>query len=278
MKCFYHNDLDGYASGAIVKSMFPECKMYKINYNMVFPWDIIEEGEDIYMVDFGLQPFNDMTKLADITKLHWIDHHKTSFENAKKYAPIFETVVVEDGKAGCELTWDHFYPDKDMPNHVRYLGRYDVWDHTDPNTLPFQYGMKTIDTDPDEQTLWLLLFSDYFVNDIIDRGKIIMKYEKIQNKNLVNNISFVLISIAGYNAICVNKLFTNSKVFDSIYDPKKHDIMITFGYTGSSWTTSLYSEKDHIDVSEIAKKFGGGGHANASGFQSENVPFFLSQE
>jgi len=85
MKCFYHSaDLDGHCSGAIVKHFNPECEMFPINYGQTFPWEKIQEDEWIYMVDFSLQPFEDMVKLNQSCNLVWIDHHATAIEDRRK--------------------------------------------------------------------------------------------------------------------------------------------------------------------------------------------------
>ena len=44
-----------------------------------------------------------------------------------------------------------------------------------------------------------------------------------------------------------------------------------FSFDGDKWTVSLYSTS--VDVSEIAKKYGGGGHKGASGFHCKELPF-----
>lgn len=64
MKCFYHSaDLDGHCSGAIVKQMHKSCEIIGIDYGDKFPYEVIEDGEIIFMVDFSLQPFDRMIKL-----------------------------------------------------------------------------------------------------------------------------------------------------------------------------------------------------------------------
>ena len=45
-----------------------------------------------------------------------------------------------------------------------------------------------------------------------------------------------------------------------------YDILIGFSYDGEKWTYSLRSEK--ADCSELASKYGGGGHKGAAGFNS----------
>ncbi|MDO5845105.1 MAG: DHHA1 domain-containing protein, partial [Methanocorpusculum sp.] len=53
--------------------------------------------------------------------------------------------------------------------------------------------------------------------------------------------------------------------------PDKYEIFIPFVFDGEQYTVSLYSTT--VDVSEIAKSFGGGGHKGASGFQCAELPF-----
>ena len=42
-----------------------------------------------------------------------------------------------------------------------------------------------------------------------------------------------------------------------------------------SVSVSIYSDKPNIDVSEIALKYGGGGHVSASGFAFKTFDEFL---
>ncbi len=101
LKVFYHSaDLDGHCSGAIVKYKFPDIEAIKINYGDKFPWGTIYSGETIYMVDFSLQPFEDMIKLNKLANLIWIDHHKTSIDDYINSGTAItgKTMI---GSAGC---------------------------------------------------------------------------------------------------------------------------------------------------------------------------------
>ena len=132
---FYHSaDLDGKASAAIVayherKLHGHEVEFYGINYGDVFPWEKAE-GRVVYMVDFSLQPYEGMLKLAAVAKeLHWLDHHESVLKDIEKcgYPKCFHAIEV--GKAGCEIAWEYFNQDGNppVPEAVRLLGRYDVW-------------------------------------------------------------------------------------------------------------------------------------------------------
>ncbi len=287
MKCFYHKaDLDGKCSAAIVKHSHPECEMIGINYGDEFPWDTIQPSQVVYMVDFSLQPFSDMIRLNEMCKFHWIDHHKTAIANAS--ACDFEPsggFMLSTEFAACELTWRYCHNDGytsvEIPHAVHLLGRYDVWDHQDPSVLPFQYGMRAIaDTRPEHQTLWEVFFSKTpdekdFVRKVIEMGRIILAYETLQNAMICKAESFDT-ELNGLPAICINRGMVNSSIFDSVYDPEKHKIMISFSRSKSvlgKWKVSLRSTNSDVDCGDIAALFGGGGHKGSAGFVCNVLPF-----
>ena len=118
MICLHHSDLDGHASAAIVRRKFPECEFISINYGDNVPWDRIKD-QDIVMVDFSLQPFSDMIRLRKESKSFiWIDHHKTAIQEYEANKEEFTwgvkghhlAITYDITHAGCELTWQHFFP------------------------------------------------------------------------------------------------------------------------------------------------------------------------
>lgn len=285
MKCFYHSaDLDGHCSGAIVKYFRPNCELIGINYGDDFPWDKIEENEIVFMVDYSLQPFDDMIRLNDVCNLVWIDHHKSALEDAEKFdfKPYYGNC--RDGIGACYLTWEYFRNQTDtkpllsfpeMPTFIKLLAEYDVWDHSDTRTLSFQYGMRfQKNTWPDNQVFWKSLFDVEDVQRIIELGGVILEYEVSQNEKFIGSFGFETV-FQGLKCICANKGFTNSKLFESVWDREKYDAMLTFSWRKGKWTVSLYSDKENIDVSEIAKANGGGGHKGAAGFQTNNIDAIL---
>lgn len=283
MKCFFHSsDLDGHCSGAIVKDKFPACEMLGIDYGQPFPFDKIAPGESVYMVDFCLQPFDDMERLNSMCSLHWIDHHANgSIDEATSrgfLASGGQSLAV--GKAACELVWGYLYPDDTaLPLAVYLLGRYDIWKHDeDQRILPFQYGMRQFEnTWPDNHDFWNSMFAagNNECGAVARDGELLLAYEGNQNAKFCKAYAFET-ELNGNRAICANRGLTNSKVFDSVYDPKKHELMITFVRLkppAGKWTVSLYSTRNDVDCGEIAKSFGGGGHKGAAGFQCEQLPF-----
>jgi len=62
------------------------------------------------MVDFSLQPFEEMIKLFKIfnDKFIWIDHHISAI-NDELTSNIKIKGIRKVGEAACELTWQYFF-------------------------------------------------------------------------------------------------------------------------------------------------------------------------
>lgn len=284
MICIYHSkDLDGYCSGAIVKRKYPDVKLIGYDYGQELPMNEIPFGEPIIMIDVSL-PMDKMATLSNHSNhnLTWIDHHISAINDYKNQNNIELggiTPVLENGIAACEGGWKYLFPDESMPTAVKLLGEYDTWRNQDKERwdnaiMPFQYGMRMICSSPETFPEYLFdkdgVVTNYPVEDIIKTGKSILAYQKQQNQRACRS-SFE-IEFEGLRAICLNNGGASSQVFDSVYNPEKHDVMIPFVFTGKHWTFSLYTTKDEIDCSIIAKSKGGGGHKKAAGFQLKELP------
>lgn len=277
--CFYHSaDLDGHCSGALVRRAHPSGELIGVNYGDEVPWSKIGSNTKVIIVDFSF-PMEDMVRIEALCKkLIWIDHHKSAIDDAKaaNFSPDGYRVI---GRAGCELAAEFFFRFQSggEPRAVHLLGRYDVWDHgAHPDVLPFQMGMRFEDTRPENDDLWHGVFYDLSVSEsIIERGRVLLQYQDQENEKYAKSCAFET-ELMGLRCIAVNKRLTNSKIFDAVYDPERHDAMLTFGWQGGKWCCSLYTgNRPDVDVSVVAKAFGGGGHAGAAGFSCENLPFEL---
>jgi oligoribonuclease NrnB/cAMP/cGMP phosphodiesterase (DHH superfamily) len=279
IKCFYHgSDLDGKYSSMITYLFFNNNKSYNIefyplSYEDDFLFSMIDKEDEVIMLDFCLQPESKMIQLKKSCKqLIWIDHHKSSIESLKN-----EKIdgIQKVGKAGCELTWEYFFTNFNIPEVIRLLGRYDVWDKSnlfewENRILPFQFGMRIYNFEHNYE-LWTEILQKDFIENTIKKGKAIIKYLEKDNADFALLNSYE-IEIDGLKAIVMNRK-GNSQMFNSVWDKDKYDCMVGYVHNGEVYTISLYTDKPGIDVSLIAKKYGGGGHKQASGFQIKELPF-----
>jgi len=272
--------MDGKCSAAIVRKVYKESsfsenqmEFIEMSYKDEFPFEKIKEDEEIVIVDFSLQKPGEFKKLAQKTSnLLWIDHHKTAIDD-------FESMglkgIRKDGVAACELTWEYFFPDIPTPQVVKFLGDYDVWKFAyGEDTNKLQVGIQLYDTDPASSEWSNWLSPCYFPNREICDGTTALKYRDNKFAELVSGYSYTT-SLEGHTAIACNSCQRTSQLFNSINED--YDLMLVYIHDGLQWTVSVYSIHDEIDCSAIAKKYGGGGHKGAAGFQCKELPFKKEQ-
>jgi hypothetical protein len=256
-----------------------------IDYGDLFPWLDVPADATVYMVDFSLQPFTEMDRLHQYLKagggrLVWIDHHKSAIQDDPGVEEIAGLRRV--GNAGCELTWEYLFPDEPMPRAVKLIGRHDVWDHSDPDVEPFQYGLRLCETNPEHaRTVWEILlsigdFANAWVSNACNDGKKIMAYQQQCNAAYACACIFET-ELDGYRLLACNRGLANSKIFDDVWPDYRLrcDAMCLFVYRKGRWEIKLFTDHRGLDVSLIAKAHGGGGHTKAAGFVCEELPFEL---
>lgn len=277
----YHNkDLDGICSGAIIKKKYPHATMIGWDYGEPIPEELVDCDCEVIMADISF-PMDDMARVARwVGKNYftWIDHHKTAIEDYRTSGILGIDAFVKEGVAACELTWIILI-DEPIPYVVRLLGAYDTWRQNDPNMdwdaeiLPYQYGMRSIvglsvDTMVDCLDA---ASSDMDILVVIGIGKSLLIYENQQNQMIAEKAAFEKL-LWGYVAICLNTQTRGSAAFHGVYTPEDYEIMVTYCYDGKEvWKFSLRTTHDNIDVSAIAKQYGGGGHAKAAGFSVHSL-------
>lgn len=290
----YHSrDLDGWCSAAIIKKRYPEATLIGFDYGNSFE-DLlakISPDDEVIMADVSL-PMTDMAELADHVygNFSWIDHHASAIADYNAFVEqerlnlggvSFLEAILEDGISACEGTWKHLFPGELMPRAVELLGEYDTWRNNDKHRwdyeiLPFQYGMRLRTSSPETFDISLLapnVTADDIV-EVIRRGNVILTYQRQQN--IVSMKKAFVIDFHGLRCLACNG-GSGSTSFESVWNPELHDLMMTFKYMGDKWVFGIYTDKEDINLTALAKLHGGGGHVKAAGFQYDNIPPFIFQ-
>jgi oligoribonuclease NrnB/cAMP/cGMP phosphodiesterase (DHH superfamily) len=293
MKCFYHNDADGKCSAFWVyynlkdnlKGYLSEDDFIEMSYAKQFPFKIISEDEPVYIVDFSISP-DEMRQLLEITKnVTWIDHHKTAIEKYKDFEHEIEGIRY-DGIAACMLTYCYFkhmwqggehgikYFDismtEDAPLFTKLIADWDVWKFEFGNdTRHFITAFNTYNFNPVSNFYDILkLCSNHYGNKLTEEGILMIKFRDGWARDYMK-LGFE-VYFQGLTCFAVNLGHCNSDYFKSLPEGK-YDIFMPFVFDGNVYTVSLYSKT--VDVSKIAKRYNGGGHKGAAGFQCKELPF-----
>ena len=328
----YHSgDFDGKFCREIARKFLPDAEL--IGWNFGDP--PIQWGDGVlYVLDlpvdeplgfkFGREP----VPKIDLTRIRWLDHHKSSIESHPKDIPGYRI----DGVAACRLAWQWFtmidgntpragaeigipirpagvlpmvqdYKNREVnePLAVRLAGEYDIWDKRDPDAELFQHGLRSRElTDQD----WNILLGSFTkptiaeieammdvghpldlrpdgtvdasvstVKGLLRAGEALQYARTKENASIIKELGFTM-HWEGLTFLACNAVRYNSLLFTAGLKPE-HDACFGFKWTGNDWSISLYHApgKEHHDLSKIAVRFGGGGHAGACGFHSDTLPF-----
>jgi len=206
-------------------------------------------------------------------------YKEEQFEKIHTPPGLFITDSKESPMAACELLYMYLYKcdyDK-IPYYVRLLGRFDVWDHSDPQTVPFQYAMRAWLGDPRTNIQqWKKLIrpssADHkFFQKMIEHGKYIRMFDQKEAEKKAATLCFEM-EFEGYKTLAVNRTLENSLFFDSQYDKKKYDLILQFAYHGEYWKLSFRTDKKKVKCDSLAEKYGGGGHRGSSGCVLKELP------
>lgn len=297
--CVYHSiDLDGWMSAAIVELWWEQKKresdkdtLDMIGYNYGQPMPELTGFDQVIMCDISF-PKERMEVLSAYlgNNFFWCDHHISAIKDSEGLF-YYSCPGIRDTKfSACELTWKYFFPNKDMPEIVRLLGRYDCFGHKgtseESKVLEFQYGARQIISNNEQAYEWLTNCMIEQKNKlkefapcefrILESGKSIYAYLCTDAKRAYQNRFTIYF---GEYAFCaINKERFNPINFGIQYHNDKADDV--YFYDGCAcfhrrsdgkWSFSLYNDNGMIDCSIIAKSFGGGGHRGAAGFVVDNV-------
>lgn len=282
MLCIYHiADHDGKGSAAIVKSVYPEIELLGLNHDMEIPYDEILKHDKVIVCDISL-PIDFMFELNEKIDFTWIDHHISVIEQYdEKIKEGFPQIkgIRRVGTAALVLCWEYFYPSKPLPLGIKLLGLNDIYDLKDKRVRPFEYAMQALGVNRPTEKIWQeLIHNEVNINEMVEKGRAILAYIRNRNYKLVRGQAFVS-ELDGYKCICANMPQGYSEFYDSLDNIKDFDVMVNFFMNKKNrWNLSFYTAKDDVDVSRIAAKFGGGGHAKAAGASSlKELPDFLQK-
>ncbi len=255
---------DGFGSAYAAWKKFGDKASYipcDRRYGMLSP-DIFKNKE-VYVLDYSFSK-EEMVACEGVTKKFTvIDHHVSAEESIKGLSSF----IYDKHHSGAYLSWMYFHPAEPIPNLIRYISDSDTWKHTLPDWEEIEAYIYSDTGDH----FTFSHFEDLHTTLETKEGH---AYAKSIGKMLVSarnqkikiyTDAAELITFEGYTIYAVNAPSEIKSDLGHILAEKSGTFSLIFNYEKGCWKCSLRSVKD-FDVSEIAKKFGGGGHMNAAAF------------
>lgn len=280
--CIYHGACDdGFAAAWCVrKGLKGDVDFYAGVYQKEPP---PHTGRDVIFVDFSYKrPVLDaMARSARSILI--LDHHKTAQEDLADLPPPGRITwnIERDGsgakhisylklsephyfaifdmeRSGAAMAWDFFVGDA-RPSFIEYIQDRDLWRKALPQGDEFTIALRSY---PQDFATWDALVAAG-APALIKEGYAIQRYYRLRVEELKRSAYAARIGqdrcyVANAPYFAASEVageISTSEAFGACY----------FETEGGRWQYSLRSRGD-IDVSAIARRYGGGGHKAAAGF------------
>ena len=261
----YHgNCQDGFTAAWAVWKAHKDWEFYPGKYQETPP-DVTDRS--VYFVDFSYKRPVILEMAAKAKDITILDHHKTAEADLVDLPPnVFVDFNMD--KSGARLAWEHFQS-RFVPELVKHVEDRDLWRFHYPDTKAFSAALFAEEYNFVTWDLWNQKIEAEGVGWAVQSGEAILRKQAKDINELLQN-KFRL-SIGGTEVWVANLPYTLCSDAGHIL-AQGEPFGATFYLDGTSAIFSLRSTDDGIDVSEIAKKYGGGGHKHAAGFK---VPLTL---
>lgn len=266
----YHADCyDGFTAAWIANHYFGGVELHPGKYGEPPPYERAE-GRTVFVLDFSY-PREEMVRLNEAAStLEVLDHHKTAQANCEG----LDFCSFDMERSGAGMAWDRFHPKTKRPMLVECIEDRDLWRFSHPATKSIHAYLTATPMTLDE---WSKLFEMPWEH-IAEGGDAIRRsIDRYCEKMAEHSTGRIL---WGKPAQVVNAPYLNcSELCDYLLEGTDEPLEIAVAYFRRSdgrWQFSLRGKPGGTDVSDIARRYGGGGHYSAAGFDVAELPEGLS--
>lgn len=259
--CIYHgNCADGFAAAWVVRKEYGGAVDFHPGIYQNEPPEV--DDREVIVVDFSYK-LDVMRKIADLAKsVTILDHHKTAIEDL---APLVgHPTVTTDfdlNRSGARIAWDWYFRAEDCPPLIHHIEDRDLWRFRLPKTREIQAAVFSYPYDFEVWDGLMAMPPEYLAAEGV-------AIERKHHKDIAElvRVSQRRMTLGGHSVPVANLPYTLSSDAGHMM-AKGEPFAACYMDTPDGRTFSLRSSDEGLDVSAIAKLYGGGGHRNASGFR-----------
>jgi len=226
------------------------------------------KGAEIVFVDIAPQ-VEEARMLAEASsRLIVLDHHITArarFEQAPEVTEELEKsghlLYFDMQRSGAMIAWDHFHPDDEPPDLLRYVQDQDLWHWALPDSSEVNAAIASY---PYTLEAWGEL-ATRSAKALAEEGRPILRANRMEVERVLRNAAPV--TIDGHKVEAVNSTVHRAQVGHELAERARFGRPwgCVYRIQGAKVHATLYSIGD-FHVAPIAARLGGGGHPNAAGF------------
>lgn len=253
----YHADCtDGFGAAYSAWKLLGNRAEYHACKHGTPPPDV--KNKNVVILDFSFNNATTKKMIEEAEGLLVIDHHKSAMVELHDISNTHFDMT----KSGAILSWEFFHPGKEPPKFIRYIQDRDLW------TWELDYSKEfsaAFDMVPFEFEEFEKFEDDSVFDDAVKRGSYILAYSKTVVKKVCEKAQPR--KLDDKEVLVVNASHWMSEIGTRLAPDCDFAMIWYWDHDAKETKVSLRAFHDTVDVSEIAKKFGGGGHKKAAGFQ-----------
>lgn len=215
------------------------------------------KGKVVAILDFSYS--NAVTKqmISEAENLIIIDHHKSAMVELHNIS----NARFDMNHSGARLAWDFFHPGKEPPKFINYIEDRDLWKWELPYSKEFSASFDMV---PFQFEEFEKFEDDSVFDDAVERGSYVLAYSKTVVKKVCEKASRR--KLDNLDVLVVNASHWMSEIGARLSPDCDVAVIWYYDHEDRMNKVSLRAFHEHVDVSEIAKRWGGGGHKKAAGF------------
>jgi len=216
------------------------------------------KGKVVVVLDFSFDNKTVKKMIKDSKDLLVIDHHKSAMVELHNISNTHFDMT----KSGAILSWEFFHPGKEPPKFIKYIQDRDLWKWELEYSKEFSAAFDMVPFDFEE----FEKFEDNSVfDDAVKRGSFILAYSKTVVKKVCDKAAAR--TLDDMSVMAVNASHWISEIGARLAPDCDFAMIWYYDHNDRDIKVSLRAFHETVDVSEVAKKYGGGGHKKAAGFR-----------
>lgn len=215
------------------------------------------KGKTVVILDFSFNNATTKKMIEEAKELLVIDHHKSAVVELHDIS----NTIFDMNKSGATMAWEFFHPGKEAPKFIQYITDRDLWRWELPYSKEFSAAFDMV---PFEFEEFEKFEDDSVFDDAVKRGSYILAYSKTVVKKVCDKAASR--KIGGKHVMVVNSSHWMSEIGAKLSPDCDYALIWYYDHNDRMIKVSLRAFHEHIDVSEVSKRFGGGGHKKAGGF------------
>jgi oligoribonuclease NrnB/cAMP/cGMP phosphodiesterase (DHH superfamily) len=214
-------------------------------------------GRNVVVLDFSYDNATTKRLISEAKDFLIIDHHKSAMVDLHDIS----CARFDMNHSGAMLAWKFFHPGKEPPRMIRHIEDRDLWKWEIPYSREFVAAFDMVPFEFEEYDKYL---DDSAVDAAQERGAHILAYNKTVIARSIKRAAPR--SIGGKSVLVVNASHLISEIGSTLAPRCDFALLWWWDHRTCQVRASLRAHHEDADVSEVAKRWGGGGHRKAAGF------------